>query len=35
MQVFCPGTKPVNPEPDAGGTDPRWRGLGDLFAPGF
>ncbi len=35
MQVFCPGTKPVNPEPDAGGTDPRWRGLGDLFVPGF
>jgi uncharacterized protein len=35
MQVFCPGTKPVNPEPEEGGADPRWRGLGDLFASGF
>ena len=35
MQVFCPGTKPVNPEPKEGGSDPRWRGLGDLFASGF
>jgi len=35
MQVFRPGTKPVNPEPEEGGTDPRWRGLGDLFAAGF
>ena len=35
MQVFCPGTQPVRPEPEAGGTDPRWRGLDDLFASGF
>ncbi len=35
MQVFCPGTKPVNPEPEEGGADPRWRELGDLFASGF
>jgi uncharacterized protein len=35
MQVFCPGSKPVNPEPEEGGDDPRWRGLGDLFASGF
>jgi len=35
MQVFRPGTEPVNPAPAEGGTDPRWRGLGDLFASGF
>jgi hypothetical protein len=35
MQVFRPGTKPVNSDPEEGGTDPRWRGLGDLFAAGF
>ena len=35
MQVFCPGTQPVRPEPEGGGTDPRWRGLDDLFASGF
>ena len=35
MQVFCPGTRPVTPEPETGGTDPRWRGLDDLFASGF
>jgi uncharacterized protein len=35
MQVFRPGTEPVNPAPEEGGTDPRWRGLGDLFASGF
>ena len=35
MQVFRPGTKPVNPEPEEGGIDSRWRGLGDLFASGF
>ena len=35
MQVFCPGTKPVNPPPEEGGADPRWRELGDLFASGF
>ncbi len=32
MQVFCPGTEPVEPEKDAGEIDPRWRGLGELFA---
>ncbi len=35
MQVFCPGTKPVRQEQEQGGTDPRWRGLDDLFASGF
>lgn len=35
MQVFCPGTDPVRPEPDKGETDPRWRGLDDLFASGL
>ena len=35
MQVFCPGTQPVSQEPEGGGTDPRWRGLDDLFASGF
>ena len=35
MQVFCPGTKPVAPEPGGDEIDPRWRGLGDLFASGF
>ena len=32
MQVFCPGTEPVEQEKDADEIDPRWRGLGDLFA---
>lgn len=35
MQVFCPGTEPVSLEPDEREIDPRWRGLGDLFASGF
>ena len=35
MQVFCPGTKPVDSEPEGDEIDPRWRGLGDLFASGF
>ena len=35
MQVFRSGTKPVNPEPEEGGSDPRWRGLDGLFASGF
>ena len=35
MQVFCPGTEPVRPEPEEGGRDPRWRGLDGLFASGF
>ncbi len=34
MQVFRPGTKPVESEPDEGEMDPRWRGLDDLFAAG-
>ena len=32
MQVFCPGTEPVEPSSGEGGIDPRWRGLGGLFA---
>ena len=32
MQVFCPGTEPVEPASDEGDIDPRWRGLGGLFA---
>ncbi len=32
MQVFGPGTRPVEPERDPDEVDPRWRGLGDLFA---
>ncbi len=35
MQVFCPGTKPVNPVSEDDEIDPRWRGLGDLFVAGF
>lgn len=35
MQVFCPGTRPVSQEPEGDEIDPRWRGLGDLFASGF
>ena len=35
MQVFCPGTQPVKPESEGDGIDPRWRGLGNLFASGF
>ena len=31
MQVFCPGTEPVEPASGEGDIDPRWRGLGDLF----
>src|ERR671914_644349 len=31
MQVFCPGTEPVEPERDADEIDPRWRSLGGLF----
>jgi uncharacterized protein len=34
QQVFCPGTEPVRPESDEDEIDPRWRGLGDLFASG-
>jgi uncharacterized protein len=32
MQIFCPGTEPVEPERDTDEIDPRWRGLGGLFA---
>ena len=32
MQVFCPGTKPVEPKGDHDKMDPRWRGLDGLFA---
>jgi len=35
MQVFKPGTEPVQPERDKDEVDPRWRGLDDLFASGF
>ena|SRR5215210_476051 len=34
MQVFCPGTEPVEPSSQGDEIDPRWRGLGDIFAPG-
>ena len=32
MQVFCPGTEPVEPAAASEEIDPRWRGLGGLFA---
>jgi DUF177 domain-containing protein len=32
MQVFSPGTEPVQPEGDDDEVDPRWRGLDGLFA---
>jgi uncharacterized protein len=35
MQVFAPGTEPVQPEGDGDEVDPRWRGLDDVFASGF
>jgi uncharacterized protein len=35
MQVFSPGTMPVQPEGDGDEVDPRWRGLDGLFASGF
>jgi uncharacterized protein len=31
MQVFSPGTEPVEPEGGADEVDPRWRGLSGLF----
>jgi len=34
MQVFCPGTEPVEPDSQGDEFDPRWRDLGDLFASG-
>jgi uncharacterized metal-binding protein YceD (DUF177 family) len=35
MQVFCPGTKPVNPNSKGDEIDPRWRDLGNFFAANF
>jgi uncharacterized protein len=35
MQVFCPGTTPVEPQGGGDEIDPRWRGLGGLFASGL
>ncbi len=35
MQVFSPGTEPVQPADEGDEVDPRWRGLGGLFAAGF
>ena len=32
MQVFRPGTEPVEPSGDEDEIDPRWRDLGELFA---
>ena len=35
MQVFSLGTEPVQPEDEGDEVDPRWRGLGGLFAASF
>ncbi len=35
IQVFAPGTEPVDSDPDEDDVDPRWRGLDGLFASGF
>ena len=35
MQVFSPGTEPVQPEDEGDEVDPRWRGLDGLFVAGF
>jgi uncharacterized protein len=35
MQVFRPGTEPVEPFGTEDEIDPRWKGLGGLFASGF
>jgi uncharacterized protein len=35
MQVFRPGTEPVEPSGTEDEIDPRWRGLGGLFASNF
>ncbi len=35
MQVFKPGTEPVQSGSDEQEIDPRWQGLDDLFASGF
>ncbi len=34
LQVFCPGTEPVEPDTHEDEIDPRWRDLGDLFTSG-
>ena len=35
MQVFRPGTEPVESSDTEDEIDPRWKGLGGLFASGF
>ena len=35
MQVFAPGSEPVEPEDDGDEVDPRWRGLDGLNVSGF
>jgi uncharacterized protein len=35
MQIFSPGTEPVQREDEGDEVDPRWRGLGGLFAAGL
>jgi uncharacterized protein len=35
IQVFSPGSKPVQPEDEHEEVDPRWRGLDDLNVSGF
>jgi uncharacterized protein len=35
MQVFCPGTEPVQSSGTEDEIDPRWRSLGGLFASNF
>ncbi|HEY6673720.1 MAG TPA: hypothetical protein VIZ59_02290 [Rubrobacteraceae bacterium] len=35
MQVFAPGSEPVEPEDDGDEVDPRWRGLHGLNVSGF
>ncbi len=35
MQVFGPGTEPVQLEDEVDEVDPRWWGLGGLFVAGF
>jgi uncharacterized protein len=35
IQVFAPGTEPMEPSGTEEEIDPRWRGLSGLFATGF
>ena len=35
IQVFAPGTEPIEPPGTEEEIDPRWRSLGGLFATGF